>query len=44
MAKSVAKVRLDEAFVEELALGADGTVHFEAKAKEIVTLYFKLKE
>lgn len=43
LAKRAAKVRLDETFVEELALSADGAVRFEARPKEIVTVYFGLK-
>ena len=43
LAKRAAKVRLDEAFLEELTLSADGAVNFEAQPKEIVTVYFGLK-
>lgn len=43
LANRAARVRLDEAFVEDLTLGADGTVSFDAKPKEIVTIYFGLK-
>jgi len=43
LAKRAARVRLDEAFIEDLPLNADGSVSFEAKPKEIVTVYFGLK-
>lgn len=43
LANRAARVKLDESFVEDLALTKDGAVKFEAKAKEIVTVYFGLK-
>ncbi len=43
LAKRAARVRLDEAYIEDLDLSADGSVSFEAEAKEIVTIYFGLK-
>lgn len=42
-AKSVARVMLDESFMEDLELENDGKVRFVARAKEIVTLYFGLR-
>lgn len=43
LAKRAARVKLDESFIEDLALDAQGAVCFEARPKEIVTVYFGLK-
>ncbi len=43
LAKRAARVMLDESFIQDLDLDAQGAVTFEAKAKEIVSVYFGLK-